>query len=95
LCSGWAIQTGRPVAVVSPEPLTRRTMRYEDLDHTHKIASGRFESKCMPHSPTFDIVAEAGGRGSIIRRFLRAQNRFKAILSNLSQREPFAKIFIL
>jgi len=36
-----AIQTRGPVALVSPEPLTRRTMPYEDQDHTHKIAGSQ------------------------------------------------------
>jgi hypothetical protein len=43
-------------------------MPYENQDHTHKIASGRFESKCMRHSPAFDIVVDAGS-GSADRVF--------------------------
>jgi hypothetical protein len=47
------IQFRRPVAVVSPEPLTRRTMPCENQDHTGKILGDQVESQM--HAPQSGI----------------------------------------
>jgi hypothetical protein len=57
-----AIQTRRPVVVVSKGPLTSRTMPHENQDHTYKLRAPIFRvPNACGHSPAFDIVVQPWG----------------------------------